>query len=97
MRVVWTYAARAQVQGIYDYVAADSVGYAKRLVDRIIRRSEQLVNHPESGAIVSEYNSPQVRELFEGPYRIIYRVRVDRLDVIAVIHGARLLPEVPPQ
>ncbi|QDT72766.1 hypothetical protein I41_19490 [Lacipirellula limnantheis] len=36
MRVVWTDAARAQLQGIHDYVAADSVGCAKRLVERII-------------------------------------------------------------
>ena len=96
MKVTWTDAARAQLQSIHDYIAADSAGYAKRLVERIIRRSEQLSSYPESGAIVLEFRSPDVRELLEGPYRIIYRLRSDRVDVVAVVHGARLLPDAPP-
>lgn len=96
MRVVWTDAARAQLQGIHDYVAADSVGYAKRLVERIIRRSEQLIQYPESGGIVPEFNSAEIREVLEGAYRIVYRLRADRVDVVAVVHGARLLPDAPP-
>jgi plasmid stabilization system protein ParE len=32
-------------------------------------------------------------ELIEKPYRIIYRVKKDQIDVLAVIHGARLLPD----
>jgi toxin ParE1/3/4 len=27
--------------------------------------------------------------LIEGPYRIIYHIKPDQIDVIAVIHGAR--------
>jgi toxin ParE1/3/4 len=96
MRVAWTNAAQAQLQSIHDYVAADSAGYAKRLVERIIRRSEQLVNYPESGAIVLEYGSPEIREVLEGSYRLIYRLRTNRVDVVAVVHGARLLPDAPP-
>jgi len=30
----------------------------------------------------------QIREILSGPYRIIYRVRSDRIDVLAVIHGS---------
>ena len=96
MRVTWTNTARAQLQNIHDYIAADSTGYAKRLVERIIRRSEQLANYPESGAIVLEYDSPEIREVLEGSYRIIYRLRSNRIDVVAVVHGARLLPDAPP-
>jgi plasmid stabilization system protein ParE len=33
-----------------------------------------------------------VREVIEGAYRIIYRILLDRVDVVAVIHGARELP-----
>ena len=34
-----------------------------------------------------------IRELIEKPYRIIYRIKADQIDVLAVIHGARLMPE----
>jgi toxin ParE1/3/4 len=43
--------------------------------------------------MVPEYQAEDIRELIEKPYRIIYRVKQDRIDVLAVIHGARLLSE----
>jgi len=41
---------------------------------------------------VPEYEAEDIRELIEKPYRIIYRVKQDQIDVLAVIHGAQLLP-----
>ncbi|HXI92514.1 MAG TPA: type II toxin-antitoxin system RelE/ParE family toxin [Blastocatellia bacterium] len=32
------------------------------------------------------------REVFEGPYRIVYRIKTDQIDVVAVIHGSRKWP-----
>ena len=42
-----------------------------------------------SGRRVPEYGLDQIREVFSGPYRIIYHVGPDWIDVLAVIHGAR--------
>jgi len=44
-----------------------------------------------SGRNVPEYLAEDVRELIEKPYRIIYRIKPDQIDVLAVVHGARLL------
>jgi hypothetical protein len=33
-----------------------------------------------------------LRELIESPYRIIYRVYLDQIDILAVVHGSRRLP-----
>ena len=74
------------------HIALNSPYYAQRTIDRITLRSEQLANLPHTGAIVSEYASEDIREIFEKPYRIIYRTLPDRVDVLAVIHGARRLP-----
>lgn len=30
----------------------------------------------------------QIREVIEGAYRIIYHIKPDQIDVIAVLHGA---------
>ena len=40
-----------------------------------------------------EYEAEDIRELIEKPYRIIYRIKKDQIDVVAVIHGAQLLPD----
>lgn len=96
MNVVWTHAARTQLRGIHDYIAASSSGYAKRMVERLMQRSKQLRQYPLSGEMVPEYNSPEIRELIEGNYRIIYHTQPERVDIIAVVHAARLLPATPP-
>ncbi len=51
------------------------------------------IRHPQSGRMVPEYEDQQLRELIVFPYRMVYRVRQDRLDIIAVFHGAQRLPE----
>ena len=92
MRVLWTDNAISQLIGIYDYIARDSSFYAQRMVDRLTKRSQQIGDFPESGRSVPEYEMPDIREIIEKPYRIIYRVKVDQIDILAVVHGAQLLP-----
>ncbi len=93
MRVHWTNNAIEHLVNIYEHIALNSPTYAKRMMDRITRRSEQIANQPLSGRKVPEYEAEDIRELIEKPYRIIYRIKSDQIDVLAVIHGARQLPE----
>jgi toxin ParE1/3/4 len=94
MKVVWSQSATEHLVDIYTYIARDSEKYALRMIDRITARSKQIGYAPESGQIVTEYDHPQVREVIEGSYRVIYRVESNRVVVVAVIHGARVLPSL---
>jgi len=67
----------------------DSAAYAKRMVDRLTRRSRQIADFPLAGRMVPEYETTQIREVVEGPYRIIYCIKPGQIDVLAVIHGAQ--------
>ena len=93
MKVYWTQNAIKHLTNIYEYIGLNSPTYAKRMVDRITQRSEQISTQPLSGRKVPEYETEVIRELIETPYRIIYRLKKDQIDVLAVIHGAQLLPE----
>ena len=93
MKVLWTENAIDHLANIYEYIAFNSPTYARHMVDRITRRTEQIAEHNLSGRKVPEYDAENMRELIEKPYRIIYRIRPDQIDIIAVIHGARLMPE----
>jgi len=59
------------------------------MVDRLTRRSQQVASFAYSGRRVPEYEMEQVREVLEGPYRIIYYIQAEQVDVLAVVHGAR--------
>jgi plasmid stabilization system protein ParE len=80
---------------IHTYLAQSSTEYALRVIDRLTRRSQQIGQFPESGRIVPEAALPQIREVLEGPYRIMYHIKPDQIDIIAVIHGAQQTPWTP--
>lgn len=92
MNVEWTDAALEQLWAIHEYLARSSPQYAQRVVDRITRRTQQIRSFPLSGRLVREFDAPQIREVIEGPYRIIYYIKPDQIDVLAVIHSAQQSP-----
>lgn len=96
MTVRWSRMALRHLTAIHDYIAQNSPRYAQGMVDRITRRSEQLADFPQSGSVVPEYEDESVREVLEHPYRVIYRVSGELVEVLAVVHGARQLPLEPP-
>ena len=91
MKVLWTDAAVAQLEAIHDYVAQTSPEYARRIIDRLTKRSSQIAAFPSSGRMVREYELNEVREVIEGSYRIIYFIKEDedQIEVLAVIHSSR--------
>jgi toxin ParE1/3/4 len=86
MKVHWTNTAEGHLDAIYAYIAQDSPEYARRMVDRLTRRSQQIAEFPFSGRRVPEYDVDQIREVIEGSFRIIYHIKADQIDVLAVIH-----------
>jgi plasmid stabilization system protein ParE len=93
VNVQWTESALSQLDAIYEYIAQTSPEYASRIIDRLTRRSIQIAEFPFSGRMVPEFELNEVREVFEWPYRIIYLITSEqsRVEVLAVIHGSRLL------
>jgi plasmid stabilization system protein ParE len=89
VKVHWTASAEAHLDAIYAYIAQDSETYALRMVDRITKRSEQIGSYPLSGRRVPEYDIDQIREVFCGPYRLVYHIKSDGVDILAVLHGAQ--------
>ncbi len=94
VKVVWTDLAIQDLKSIHEYISKDSKVYADRFVTKLISRVDQLENHPQSGRTVPEFGKEDIRELIEGNYRIIFRIKVDYVGVVRVHHSARLLKDV---
>ncbi len=92
MRVHWTNRAKARLKLIHDYINEESPRSALQAVDRITARSMQLNELPNSGRKVPEYDRYDVREILERPYRIIYKIKSDQIDVLTVMHYRQILP-----
>ena len=69
----WSLTAEADLQGIEDFIAKDSVLHAVNFIDRLIKAAEQLTHAPKMGRIVPEFNREDLREVLFRAYRIVYQ------------------------
>ena len=93
-QVLWTDAARLDLEGIVEFIAEESPANALATLARLERRCQTLGALPERGRVVPEMRSVDVltyRELIEGPWRVVYRYDVDRVHVMAVLDARREL------
>ena len=93
MKVYWTDRAKQRLRIISEHIEQDSLRVAQETVKRILLRSRQIEGLPQSGRQVPEYEDPALRELLERPYRIIYRLLPERIDVVTVMHYRQVLPK----
>jgi toxin ParE1/3/4 len=63
------------------------------MIERNLKRSLTIPAAPRAGRRVPEYDRDDIREIFEYSYRIIYRLKPRRIDVISVMHVRQLLPD----
>src|SRR5438876_10038097 len=87
--IIWSDFAIRDVREIYQYIRADSVFYADRLLDEIVNKAESLSPLPNRGRITPEFNDSKIREIFVKQYRLIYKIEEKRIVIHGVIHMAR--------
>ena len=93
-QLVWSPSALASLADICEYISRDSEYYARLFAQRIFSAAEMLALFPESGRVVPEYDRRDLRELLFQNYRIVYRIKGNEVQIAAVVHGARLLPDI---
>jgi toxin ParE1/3/4 len=91
-KLLWSPQALRDLETIRDYIAADSARYATLVVERIVVGVERLRDFPESGRVVPERNSAEIREVIVRPYRVVYRVRPGVVEIATVFRASRILP-----
>ncbi len=89
-QLIWTRRAIEDVQSIRKFIAQDSPHYAELVIQRLIASVERLPSLPQSGRVVPEIDDPDVREVIQGSYRIVYRLIREEIHVVTVHHAARL-------
>ena len=93
----WTEPAISDLENIREYIASDSAEYATAVIDRLITSVERLKSFPESGRLVPEAPNTRVREILVTGYRIIYRLRKGRAQILSVAHGVRDVTGMRPE
>jgi addiction module RelE/StbE family toxin len=92
VQINWTFQAQSDLKSIGEFISKDSKKYARLQIIKLRNRTKILHTQIYSGKSVPEINHPNIRELIEGNYRIIYKVlNNQRVDILTVHHSARNL------
>lgn len=96
MEVIWTQEALERLEDIQYHLAVREKApqASQNTLERIFAREPQILDMPQSGRKVPDFDSPNLRELLEGSYRIIYLIKGDRILIVSVMHQSRLLSKV---
>lgn len=92
MDVKWTRLAISDLDHAYSYIADEDARTAAKIIDQIEQSVRALARYPEIGR---PGRVQDTRELVIAgtPFILPYRIRVNTIEILAVIHAARKWPE----
>ncbi len=91
MKLIWSPLAVEQIRNIVAYIAQDNPPVAKQWANKIFNAVKRLIEHPKSGRIVPEINRKEIREIIQGSYRIIYKIKQEQILILTVKNTYQLL------
>lgn len=93
-QIKWSPRSASNLEEICDYIAKDSEYYARLFAKRIIAVIKDIPKFPKAGRVVPEYKDENLREKIYQNYRIVYRLKKDIVEIVAICHGARPLKDI---
>jgi|APFre7841882590_1041340.scaffolds.fasta_scaffold17723_3 plasmid stabilization system protein ParE len=94
LKIKWSPRAASNLEEICNYIVKDSEYYSILFAKKITNIVKAIPQFPKSGRIVPEYKDENLREKIYGNYRIVYRLKVDIVEIVAICHGARSLDRI---
>jgi toxin ParE1/3/4 len=89
VRVVFTDAAKADLEELGDYIATNNPRRALTFVRELRAVALQLGSMPTAFPLVPRYEQHGIRRRPSGNYLIFYRIEGDRVFIVHILHGAR--------
>lgn len=93
MKIFWSPLAVERLENIYEFIAKENISAAQNLIENIFNRIETLSENSERGRKIPEVNRENIREVFEGEYRIIYRIVDKNIFILTIRNFKQLLTE----
>ena len=90
-QIRWLEEAIEDLNQIYNFISQDSVYYAIKTTEEILKKIESLKILPYIGRKIIGINNENIREVIYKSYRIIYKIDSNTILILRVWHSARLL------
>jgi plasmid stabilization system protein ParE len=92
LRVRWSTSASLDLIEIIEFASQDRPQAAQKLGREILQAASRLARHPRSGKILPELQEQGIsdyRQVLVRPYRLIYALRAESIDIVVVVDARR--------
>ncbi len=97
MKLKWTRLALQDMQHLHGYIAEDNPIAARQMVSRIFEAVQNLKKHPNMGR-AGRCSGTRELILAQTPYIVVYALKENEIQIVAVIHVSMRWPEsLPPE
>jgi toxin ParE1/3/4 len=86
--------ALQDLQDIWDFIALDNAQAADNLENEFFEAFGMLARQPRMGHTRLDLTDRDVRFWTVGSYLIVYRQLPRTIEIVALLHGSRDIPEV---
>ncbi|MGE0474434.1 MAG: type II toxin-antitoxin system RelE/ParE family toxin [Nitrospirales bacterium] len=66
-RLIWSPAARLDLHDLRTYIAESDPAAPKRFIPAIFDAKQRIIDFPESGRMVPEFQDPNLRKIIKRP------------------------------
>ena len=91
MTVIWTREALEKLNEIEEFIGTDNPERAETFINYLIKCGESISQNPKIGRTVPDILNPEIREIIVKKYRMVYRINKDKIEILTVFEGHRLL------
>ena len=77
------------LEAAVEFIARDSPAYASGLAQKVCAAVDSLAEFSNRGRKLQDPQLSEFREIYVGSYRLIYRVELHRVLIVAIVHGSR--------
>ena len=92
MTVVWSARAVAHLSALRAYIARDSPGAAADIAEILLAAADRLAEFPGLGR-PGRVTGTREWVVPGTPFVLPYRVRANRIEIVAVFHGRQRWPD----
>jgi toxin ParE1/3/4 len=91
LKIAWTRLALQDLAHVRNYIAADKPEAADGVMEGIAKAVESLLSYQNLGR-PGRVKGTRELVVVGTPYIIPYRIKRERIEILAVIHGSRRWP-----
>lgn len=91
MKTVWTRLALQDLEHVRNYIATDNPAAAGGTIEKIAKAIENLPSYPNMGR-PGRVKGTRELVVVGTSFLVPYRIKKERIEILAVIHGARRWP-----